>query len=213
MKLPYIIKTRYPGEARIKCLKKVMEEGIFVKDNKDGMIKEILNVVITILNPLVKDKIIKDLVQLEMIDWMQNNFFKKDSIPGWNYSYCQRLFNYNNKIDQIKTVIKRLKNNPVAKSATLTLMRPGFDSKHVPCLTTLDFKIREKKLLLTCFVRSQDVYKKMYADILCLSRIQKNVADKLKIKVGPLCINVVSAHIYKEDFKKVKAVLKQVRKQ
>lgn len=210
MKILHIIKARYPGEAQIRCLRKVMEAGILLKDN-DSMIKEILNVVVVIVNPLVEDKIVKDSAELKMIAWMQNNFFSQDAIVGWGYSYCQRLFNYN-KIDQVKMVIGRLKDNPASKSATITLMMPGFDTLHVPCLTTVDFKIRNKKLLLTCFARSQDIYKKMYADMLCLAKIQKDVADKLNIKTGLFCLNVVSAHIYKEDFKKAKEALKNIQR-
>jgi len=142
---------------------------------------------------------------------MQNNFFNQEPVDNWGYSYSQRLFNYN-KINQIKMVIKQLKNNPLAKSAVITLTKPGFDSRHVPCLTTLDFKIRNRKLLLTCFARSQDIYKKMYADILCLAKIQKEVADKLNTKIGALYLNIVSAHIYQGDFAKARRFLKKLKK-
>lgn len=207
----YIINTKYTNEAWIRCLRKIIEEGRIINDNnKNGKIKEIMNVFISITNPLYQGKVTNDFVDLGMINWMENNFFKKKPISGWDYSYAQRLFDYN-KIDQIKLVIKCLKDNPLAKSATIVLMKPGFDAKHVPCITTLDFKIRDRKLVLTSFLRSQDIYKKMYADILCLAKIQKNVADRLHVKIGSLCLDVVSAHIYEEDIKKAKEVLKKIK--
>ena len=207
MRALYIIKARYPRDAQIKCLRKVIEAGVFVKDKSGDTVKEILNAFISIKNPLVRDKDIKDAAELKMIKWMRNNFFNYTALSNWGYSYGQRLFNYN-KIDQVKMVIKRLRDNHAAKSATITLMMPGFDDKHTPCLTTIDFKVRERKLVLTCFARSQDVYKKMYADILCLAKIQKKVASQLKVGIGILCIHVVSAHIYKEDLKGAKEFIK-----
>ena len=96
-------------------------------------------------------------------------------------------------------------------SKKIIFFTDGFENRKEKFKNAVDFKIRDKKLLLACFARSQDVYKKMYADILCLAKIQKDVADKLNIKTGLFCLNVVSAHIYKEDFKKAREALKNIK--
>lgn len=210
MKTPYMIKEKYIGSVWIKCLHKAIKEGVFVKDRHRGLAKEILNVIIFVLNPQVLDKLTAKFMDLKMFDWMQKNFFGKKSLEEWGYSYGQRLFDYNG-IDQIKSLTGRLKTNPQVKSATITLMRPGFDNQHVPCLTTLDFKVRNKKLLLTCFFRSQDIYKKMCVDMLCLAKIQKNMAKQLRVNPGYLCFHIVSAHVYKEDFEKADEILRKVK--
>lgn len=208
--MSYIIKARYLREAQTKCLQKIIKEDITAKDAKEGTIKEILNMVVDITNPLRWDKFVKNAVESRMIKWMQKNFFGQNIIPDWGYNYGQRLFNYN-KINQIKTIINKLKTDPAAKSATITLMKPGFDLSHVPCLVGLDFKIRNGRLLLTGFFRSQDIYNKMYADLFCLAKIQKKVAGQLNIRVGILSVYIVSAHIYGKDLMKAKERIRKNR--
>ena len=201
------IKARGIKAAVIECQRKVLKEGIFIEDNGCS-IKEVLQVSIMITNPSPCSSFFKaPLFNPKMLDWMQNNFFSKRPIIDWNYSYGQRLFGYNG-INQVKMIIRKLRKNPSIKSAVITLTRPGFDNNHVPCLTTIDFKIRNGNLLLICSFRSQDVFKKMYADILCLARIQKNVADELKVGIGALFLNVASAHIYKDDLAKALTLVK-----
>lgn len=203
--LSSLIKARSICEAVIKCQRKIIKEGVFIRDN-DSVVKEFLGVSVIITNPLISQDASKTLfVDTKMYDWMQNNFFNKSPIPGWNYSYGQRLFSYNG-INQTKMVIRKLTKNNFTKSATITLMKPGFDDNHVPCLTTLDFKVRNTKLVLFGFFRSQDVYKKMHADILCLARIQKIVADKIGVKIGGIYLSIASAHIYEEDLVKAAGI-------
>jgi thymidylate synthase len=203
-----IIETKYIGQAWMGCMEKVLKKGIPCKDN-DVTIKEALDIFIKIKNPLIGDKILKKFANQDNITWMENNFFRKDISTQYGYNYQQRLFGYG-KINQIKWVINRLRNNPQAKSATITLLKPGFDNKHVPCLVALDFKIRFNKLLLYSFFRSQDTYNKMYADALQLARLQQQVARALKQKAGFLCMHVISAHIYEKDFLKTKELLRDV---
>jgi thymidylate synthase len=203
--MAYFIEEKYIGEAWISCLKIIDKKGRYVLDSK-GKIKETLNLFIGINRPWIKDRIIKKFIDKKLIGWMKGNFLKKDSIPDFEYSYGQRLFNYN-KINQLNWVIKHLRKNVHSKSATITLMKPGFDSKHVPCLTTMDFKIRNEKLLIFSFLRSQDIFKKMCLDVLAIAEIQKMVAKALQVKIGPLYFFVVSAHIYKEDYNDFKKVM------
>lgn len=106
-------------------------------------------------------------------------------------------------INQIQNVIQKLKKNPESKSATITLMNPDGDKHHMPCIVALDFKIRNKQLMLTAFFRSQDVGKKIYADIICLGEIEKQIADSVGVAMGPLNILIVSLHVYEADFEKI----------
>lgn len=140
---------------------------------------------------------------------MKKNFLKREPIKEWGYSYGSRIFNFNG-MNQLREVVKKLKEKPESKSAVITLNNPLSDfNTHFPCLNLLDFKIRgRKKVFTTAFFRSQDVGKKIYADILALGEISKMVANSLKTNVGPLTLIIVSAHIYQEDFNKVNQLIK-----
>jgi thymidylate synthase len=53
----------------------------------------------------------------------------------------------------------------------------------MPCIMSLDVKIRGNEVLRTGFFRSQDIGKKFYADILAFGAIQKEIANT----IGPIC--------------------------
>jgi thymidylate synthase len=87
---------------------------------------------------------------------------------------------------------------------------PNDDSGYIPCVSMLDFKIRDNKLMLVAMCRSIDFGKKVYANMLALNKIQEKVANEIGTKVGPLIMYVVSAHIYDEDYKKVEEILDEI---
>ena len=203
----HIIESKNIGEAWIRCMQKILRKGIFIH-GKDVPLKEIINVLIKVKDPLAKDGILKRFADPAKIKWMKKNFFGEQKLPQYGYNYQQRLFQYNG-INQIRQVITILRKNPEAKSATITLTRPGYDRKHVPCLVAMDFKIRSNRLIVHSFFRSQDIYNKMYADALQIVKLQQKVARELGKRIGSLCLHVISAHIYKDDLSAAKKVLKR----
>lgn len=210
MKHSHTIRTTGMGQAWARCLGTVHAEGTVITNPKGEVIKELLNVLITVARPSLDDPIIKRFGKKERIDFMKKNFFSMRSVKGFGYSYGQRLFKYNN-INQIEWIIKRLCKDHTAKSATINLMKPGFDNRHVPCLTMLDFKIRNKALMVSVFLRSQDIFKKMYADMVCIAELQQLVAQSLEVKTGSLTFFIVSAHIYRADFAQCNKLCRRMR--
>jgi len=134
---------------------------------------------------------------------VNKNFGGSEPVLNWGYCYGTRLRDFGG-VNQIERIVDKLKKNPEAKSATVSLMDSSIDfDGHMPCIVALDFKIREDKLHLTGFFRSQDIGKKFYADILALGAIQNEVSQKLNIVNGNVKIFIASAHIYETDFTKV----------
>lgn len=202
-----VISGKTAGEAWLKVIRFVSQSGGQVRDGSE-LLNEILNVVVEVEDAQTMDDTIKQFSDREMITWMKSNFFVQEEIPEFGFSYAQRLRDFQH-VDQIKAVIERLRRNPEAKSATISLLMPGADSKHVPCITTLDFKQRGGKLHLIAFVRSQDIARKLHADILVLGEIQKEVASSLDVAPGSLTLHVASAHIYHKDLPFVERILKE----
>jgi len=193
------------GLAWQSALKYVSTEGHSIKDGEKDL-KEVMNVFLTVEEPNQSDIILEKFADQTMIDWMRKNFLSLEPVANWGYSYGQRFTDYYG-IDQIAGIIEKLKKNLESKSATITLMDPKGDGGHMPCIVALDFKIREGKLMTTAFFRSQDVGKKIYADIICLGEISKKIADAVGITNGDLNILIVSLHLYEEDRDKINKLL------
>ena len=161
-------------------------------------LKELTNVLLISSNPSGSDPVIEKFADKNMINFMLGNFLDKKPVLDWGYSYGMRLFDYNGA-DQLQRVIDKLKKNKESKSATVDLMDPLKDGKHVPCICTIDFKIRDNKIQCSAFFRSQDVGKKIYADIISLGELMKQVSQGAGYAVGTLHIFIASLHIYEKD--------------
>jgi len=174
------------GLAWQSALKYVSTEGHDIKDGEKDL-KEVMNVFLTVESPSGSDPILEKFADQAMIDWMRKNFLSLDPVANWRYSYGQRFTE--------------------SKSATITLMDPKGDGGHIPCIVALDFKIRDGKLMTTAFFRSQDVGKKIYADIICLGEIAQKIANEVNAQNGELNILIVSLHLYEEDRDKINQLL------
>ncbi|MBU0666028.1 MAG: thymidylate synthase [Nanoarchaeota archaeon] len=199
------------GEAWISACEYIFDKGNAMKD-EDKDIKELLHFILKIKSPSEKDEIILKYGNKGMIDWMHSNFFEQKNVPELKngLSYGHRLFNYDGK-NQVEWVIEKLKKKPEAKSVTIPMLMPNKDSGYIPCVSMLDFKIREGKLMIVAMCRSIDFGKKVYANMLELHRVQKMVADKVGVPTGELLMYVVSAHIYADEYKQMRGIIEDVR--
>jgi thymidylate synthase len=208
----YQVYSKTPGEAWIEVCRLVLERGEKARD-EDLILKEILNCFISIENPSMEDEILTKYGNIKEKEWMRRLWLETKFVPAMERfpaleeSYGKRIFDINGE-NHLEWVINKLKNNPDTKSATISTLSPGEKRKtNLSCITTLDFKIRNKKLITTIFVRSQDAYKKLQWDILFLGQIAKTIAEQVGIPPGPLNSFVVSEHIYDTDFKEVEKLL------
>ncbi len=193
------------GLAWVTAIKKVLKEGKDVYD--DGKkLRELLDLYIIIENPVVEDALVKKYGSQEMIVWMKKNFLEQEPLPQWGYSYGSRIQNFSGT-NQLSMCIQKLITKPEAKSITLSFMNPSEDKKHTPCIVCLDMKCRDGVLNGTAFFRSQDVGKKLYADILALGSILQECAQQSQKKLGSLRLFIASAHLYYDDILALKEKL------
>lgn len=183
------------GYVWMEAYKLIMREGHIMTDGTKE-ITEVMNLYLSVDNAQASDKILDDMVDPAMVDWMvHKNFGGTEPIDDWGYSYGMRFRDFNG-VNQIEEAVKKLKVRPGSKSATITLMDPTHDFVgHMPCIITLDPKIRDNKLTLTGFFRSQDIGKKFYADMMALAVIQKEIADKVGVEYGSVDLLITSAHV------------------
>lgn len=188
------------GHAWAEAYQLVMGEGRTLTDGSKPA-KEVSNLYISVDNPQISDQILEKHADPAAIDWMVlKNFGGTKPIDDWGYSYGMRMRNFKG-VDQVAKVIEKLKQRPESKSAAITLMDPMVDfAGHMPCIIALDPKIREDKLILTGFFRSQDIGKKFYADMMALAVIQKEIADKVGVACGSIELLITSAHVWETEF-------------
>src|SRR5258706_15809562 len=102
------------GIAWAEAYKLVSHEGHILTDGSKPA-REVMNLFISIDNPQVSDKILDELADPEIIDWMVNkNFGGTGPIDDWGYSYGMRLRNFHG-INQVDQAIKKLQKRQESK--------------------------------------------------------------------------------------------------
>jgi len=186
------------GECWINSIKTVMINGNEYFD-EDVKIKELLGLSIEITNPNSEDEIISNFGDKYVIDKMLKKFSKGIVMKDRPFTYGECIYNKNG-IDQFEWLVNRLNSKKETKSATIGLLTEGENNLNLPCLTTIDVKIRNEKLYLQFFFRSQNIFGRQYANLLALANLQQDLAQRCFVSIGSLKGYVASAHIYDYDF-------------
>jgi thymidylate synthase len=194
------------GNAWLNGCKLILNEGKWQKDEYGNKTIECINLSICVENPMELGDAVEKYADKSMISFMKDNFLSMKPVEKWGYSYGQRIFSHNG-VNQFEEVVKKLSNKPESRSATIDLMDPKMDAEHIPCACVLDVKVRDEKVVMSAFFRSQDIGKKFYADVVCCSEIMKMISEKIGKKTGNLKLSISSAHIYETDIENVKKML------
>ncbi|MDN3607698.1 thymidylate synthase [Kaistella yonginensis] len=210
---------------------KIKDDGTKQKNSK-GENTEILGVYVKLTNPLnrislsfEKQIFVSPLGEFFWYMSGSNNLdFIKYYIPKYkdfsndnmtlNGAYGARLFdNGNISESQVHKIVKLLKNKNSTRQAVIQI----FDKKDldiednldIPCTCTLQFFIRNNKLILFVTMRSNDVFIGLPHDIFCFTMLQEMIARELNIELGNYHHFVSSCHFYKKDEKKINRYLKE----
>ncbi|MCE5214077.1 MAG: thymidylate synthase [Methanobacterium sp.] len=204
-------------------VRKIMEEGKEIKDERGSRTKELLNIMVNIKNPLGKnlsDYYLSNMARIsnirvpegyfwsgEKLEIYSQQFISKD-LQGFIYTYGNRLRKHFQDIDQIQEAINRLKNCEESRRAISVTWDPVMDTKNdeVPCMMLVDLKIRDGKLNITGLWRSHDIYGAWFPNAVGLANLAQYAAGELGVKVGTLTIHSISAHIYEVNFDEAQEV-------
>jgi thymidylate synthase len=188
-------------------VKKIIANGVEIKDERGSVTKEILNTVVNITNPSITESPEGYFWTGEKLDKYSEQFLSSDK-QGFIYTYGNRLRAHFDGIDQIQEAINRLNNVKESRRAISVTWDPTVDTKNeeVPCMMLVDFKIRNGKLYTTGLWRSHDIYGAWFPNAVGLSNLSKFVAKETGSEVGTLTIHSISAHIYEVNFKEAESV-------
>jgi len=157
---------------------------------------------------------------LEMIGHYSKNYaqFSDDGIrlhgaygPRLRYWEYSLGFEHGQYHDQLQGCLNRLKADPGTRQAVIVILNPGIDfmvkTKDVPCNDLLQFFIRDNKLHMSCYVRSNDLFWGFPYDIWHWTMLQELYASILGVGLGEYHHFVGSLHIYNKDFEQMNKCL------
>ncbi|MEV8634848.1 hypothetical protein AB0395_24650 [Streptosporangium sp. NPDC051023] len=153
-----------------------------------------------------EDPILRSYGDAKKIPLYSRKFSENVIVPPFKYSYGGRLRQFLG-VDQLRWVTGVLRAKPYTKSCWISLTSPGEPQDAVPCLTSLAFRLRDERLVMTAAFRSQNVYTS-YLNYVPLRSIQSEVADGLGVSCGSMRVFVDVPHIYTADAVAVGEILR-----
>ncbi len=203
------IRTSTIGEAWLEIAARILADGVPSRYD-DLPILELPRATLTVANPRAADAIVSEFGDPERLAWMHANFTDHSLVRelGDARSYASRLFDYGGAArDQVDWLVERLRSDPSTRSATITTFEPLLDTTYIPCVSLLDFWIRDGALEQVVYAHSIDFGAKGYGNLVELAWLQEHVAGELGLPVGRLDFIVKSAHIYETEFAYMREVL------
>lgn len=210
-----VFKLRYPTVAAAWpwILKHIMRFGVEKQTDYGVKEKELLN-----LTAVIYDEDPQNLSFADYFDFTPNDFeryvpqiLSPEHIEGTEYTYGERLRNYQGT-DQIQEgIINRLKESINSRRAVAVTWQVEKDikSKQPPCINLVQGLVQNNFLHLTVYIRSNDMFKAWPQNALALRRLQDIIAKEVKMGLGTLTTISASAHIYEQDFEKAGQIIKK----
>lgn len=186
------------GEAWQASIELIRREGHSIRDDGDEL-TELMHLLLTIASPRGDDPVAEAHLPAERA-WMRENFTRVRRVPeladAWSYAW--RLYEYDG-VNQVDWIVAKLRAKPQAKSATISMLRVAGIESYVPCVSLLDFKIRDETLTLTALCRSLDFGRKAIHNMTNLAALLQAVASRLEVADTRLVLHVISAHVYEKS--------------
>lgn len=158
--------------------------------------------------------------------WGVHDYYMQDTTNPhrWEYTYHQRLFNYNTEketrsqdgtswkqtIDQIAACVRMLKKCGHTRRAQAVTWQAWNDLEIADpaCLQRLWFRVQDNKLNMTVHMRSNDAYKAAYMNMYAFTELQRTVAEEVGVQPGEYIHVADSFHIYGSYFNEFEGALK-----
>jgi len=181
----------------LKSINLILNKGNTIEDDKENIL-EVLNL----------------FLQTDNLELLSNHYEIWNNSSYSSISKSQNMFDYNERVqnfndtNQIKKIIQRLQKARYSKAATVVTLFPEHDISKIPCLISIDFKIRNNQLNTTAFFRSQDVWKKQLNNFTLLVSLIQLICTSVNTKPGNLSLLIASAHIYNSDLKNISKLIK-----
>lgn len=118
------------------------------------------------------------------------------------YGHCE----YSNEVfNQLEMVEEMLRKDPSSRQAVIHIKQARdlvkYPTKDVNCTVCLQFFIRDKKIYMTTYMRSNDLWMGFPNDVFQFTAIQTYLAMRLGVGLGSYTHIAGSLHLYERDYK------------
>lgn len=144
----------------------------------------------------------KNLKAIQLITHNWDNLSDDGRTVNSNYGWCiNEKFGYN-QYEHIKDLLMINKNT---RQAIIHIKGPNDDdkSKDVNCTICLQFFVRNHKLYLTTYMRSNDIWIGFPYDVFQFTCLQIKLAMEIGLELGSYTHIAGSLHLYEQDYDKV----------
>lgn len=117
-----------------------------------------------------------------------------------NYGWCiKKKYGF----DQWEWCKEELRKNSFSRRAIIHIKEPNDkESKDVNCTVSLQFFVRENKLYMTTYMRSNDLWMGFVYDVFQFTCMQILMSMELGLELGTYTHIAGSLHLYKRDYEK-----------
>lgn len=208
-----VFKGESIGEVFLKVRKRMLDPTIAnVVPSRVALTKELLNPTIVISDPKQRllysehrsYSLIYGIVEAYML-------FNKTNRLDVFAAYNNNIRNYSDDGSTINSaygyhiaeylphIVRRLKHDLNNRQASLNIYSTKYglmETKDVPCTLNLHFLVRDNKLNLTVYMRSNDLFWGFQYDVFMFTSLQEIVANELGLELGYYTHCPTSLHVY-----------------
>lgn len=117
-----------------------------------------------------------------------------------NYGYCIK---YKYGFDQLEYVVEKLSKDRNTRQAVIHIKEASNkDTKDMNCTVCLQFFIRDNKLYMTTYMRSNDIWLGFPYDVFNFTSLQVLLSMRLGVDLGTYTHIAGSLHLYKRNARK-----------
>lgn len=118
-----------------------------------------------------------------------------------NSAYGHRIFSHFG-FDQWEHVKNLLRKDPMSRQAVIHIKdASNKPTKDMPCTVSLQFFIRDNKLYMLTYMRSNDLWMGFTYDVFNFTALQVKMAMELGVELGTYTHVAGSLHLYKRDWR------------
>lgn len=190
----YLSTAQTLEEAWLKALRIVITHGTPIQEKEP--FKEIQNLCISYTNAFeTSHDEYTYAFGTEFLDYIHRVYSPTgDQKSGRNY---YDLIYKQSGINQVENIIQHLRTDPLTRSATIVLASAKAEKQ--PCVTEINFSIRNNLLHMSSVFKSSDLAKKFVPDLLELSTIHREISHRLHTARGEVTAHILSAQVYEKD--------------
>lgn len=124
------------------------------------------------------------------------------------YTYSERLQNYQGR-NQLNDIVNRLKQDMGSNRAVAVTFNPFIDNERadIPCLQLIQALVRNNKLILSVYFRSNDLYGAFPSNMMFLTYLGMKIANELGVQFDYIDYHCSSLHIYETDYEQALKVI------